>query len=59
MSCDFYRFLIIKTDKQGRASVAASSDCEEAIEADYLYLCKVYAEEIDSGAFRFDIYKWG
>ena len=57
MSCDYFIYLIIKTNKEGRATVAASSDSQESIEENYLYLCKIYAEEIASGLFRFDIYK--
>lgn len=57
MKCDYFSFLIIKTTKEGRATVAASSDSLESIEDNYLYMCKIYAEEIAAGLFRFDIYK--
>lgn len=57
MSCDYYRFLIVKTFNSGRAVVVASSDREEAIETEYLSLKKVYADEIRQGLLRFDIYE--
>ena len=58
MRCDNFLYLIIKTTKEGRAIVAASSDSLESIEDNYLYFCKIYAEEIAAGLFRFDIYKY-
>lgn len=57
MKCDNCLYLLVRTEKNGIASVMTSSDNIEFIEDNYLYLCKRYSEEIDAGLFRFDIYK--
>lgn len=57
MSCDYYRFLIIKTFNDGRSVVIASNDDQDVIETEFLSLKRIYADEIWHGLLRFDIYE--
>ena len=57
MYCDYYLYLLIKTTKEGVATVAAASDSEPDIEDAFLRLTKIYSEEIKKGELRFNIYK--
>ena len=57
MRCDEFRFLLIKTTKEGAVFVIASSDNEEEIGEAYLFHNRIYEEEIKAGLFRYDMYK--
>ena len=56
MALDYFRYLIIRTNKEGRASVVASSDSYESIIKTYSELKAAFSYELEAGFFRFDLY---
>lgn len=58
MQLDYYRFLIIKTDKRGACSVLFGSDKEELTEQKYFDYSRIYKADLLAQEFRLDIYKF-
>lgn len=53
MSCNYYRFLLVRTYKDGAAEIVATTDSEEEIM--HLFMQHRTYEQPDF--FRYDIYK--
>jgi len=49
-------YLIVRTWADGRTSIMIASSNKDAIEAEYLEVCKMWDYEIKSKMFRVDIY---
>ena len=54
---DYFRFLVIKTSARGACEVLYGSDDEEAATHADIEAIRSYAEEIEAGACRIDLYK--
>ena len=50
-------YLIVRTWADGRTSIMVSGSREDAIEEEYLEICKMWDYEIKAKMFRVDIYK--
>ena len=50
-------YLIVRTWADGRTSIMVSGSREDAIEEEYLEICKMWDYEIKAKMFRIDIYK--
>ena len=53
MSCDYYRFLLVITYKDGKAEIVATTDSEEEI----MHLFMKHRTYGQQDFFRYDIYK--
>ena len=49
-------YLIVRTWADGRTTIMASGSNKDAVEEEYLEICKMWDYEIKSKMFRVDIY---
>ena len=50
-------YLIVRTWADGRTTIMASGNRQDAVEEEYLEICKMWDYEIKAKMFRVDIYK--